>query len=150
MPADTTLGQRLRTARQWRGLSQADLAASLGVAKLTVLHWEGGKSRPAADHLARLTCVGIDPSFVAFGIPTLATAEARAAFATAMQDCKINTDCKGSPYRIDLPVLEAAWDLFCARTAAHAGASRSQPVWGEGEVVSSELNENTGNLQANQ
>ncbi|NJN00330.1 MAG: helix-turn-helix transcriptional regulator [Aquincola sp.] len=47
MPEATTLGQRLRTARQRRGLSQADLAASLGVAKLTVLHWEGGnRGRP--------------------------------------------------------------------------------------------------------
>ena len=141
MPAKTTLGQRLRLARQRHGLSQAELAASLGVTKLTVLHWEGGKSRPAAEHLARLTCVGIDPSLVAFGIPSLATAEARAAFATAIQDCKMTTDCQASVHPINLAVLEAAWDLFTTRTAAHASDSTSEPVRGEGVVVSSELNE---------
>jgi transcriptional regulator with XRE-family HTH domain len=49
-----TLGARLRQCRRDRGLTQAGVARSLGVARVSVTLWEGDKTRPSLDHLLRL------------------------------------------------------------------------------------------------
>jgi transcriptional regulator with XRE-family HTH domain len=49
-----TFGQRLRTAREDRELTQAGLAESLGLPPSAVSHWEGGRREPSLKNLRRL------------------------------------------------------------------------------------------------
>lgn len=45
------LREHLRDVRGWRGLSQVDLAQTLGVVQMTVCRWETGDRWPARDHV---------------------------------------------------------------------------------------------------
>lgn len=49
-----TIANRLVELRQARGLSQEDLAASLGVSRQAVSKWERGESAPDTDNLIAL------------------------------------------------------------------------------------------------
>jgi transcriptional regulator with XRE-family HTH domain len=51
---EATLGQRLKTYRLVRGLTQKELAAQAGVGVSSLRAWEQGKCLPAARVLARL------------------------------------------------------------------------------------------------
>lgn len=48
-------GLEIKAARERAGLTQAQLAARLGVAAVTVFRWESGRSRPQPGHMARLS-----------------------------------------------------------------------------------------------
>lgn len=50
----TTLGGRLRTARQAAGLSQQDLAQRAGLVVRSVAGYEAGESTPGGDALRRI------------------------------------------------------------------------------------------------
>ncbi len=62
------LHYRLRSERTRVGLSQAALAARIGVSTLTQLNYEMGRRRPGVEYLARLSALGIDSVYVSFGI----------------------------------------------------------------------------------
>jgi len=47
-------GQRLKSVREWRGLSQEDLASRIHVGTQQIWRWENGKTTPNADYIARL------------------------------------------------------------------------------------------------
>lgn len=49
-----TLTSPIRSARHAAGLSQADLAGTLGVSKSAVSAWEAGREFPAATRLAAI------------------------------------------------------------------------------------------------
>jgi HTH-type transcriptional regulator/antitoxin HipB len=51
------LSGAIRAARRRAGLSQAELAAALGVRQSSVSQWERGSTRPSTDHLLALTSV---------------------------------------------------------------------------------------------
>jgi transcriptional regulator with XRE-family HTH domain len=51
------LSEAIRAARRRAGLSQAELAAALGVRQSSVSQWERGSTRPSTDHLLALTSV---------------------------------------------------------------------------------------------
>lgn len=46
---------RLRTAREMRSLSQAELAAKTGLPPSSIAHFEGGKRKPSFDNLRKLS-----------------------------------------------------------------------------------------------
>lgn len=50
----TTLGERIRSAREAIELSQADLARTLGLTRAAVSLWEIGTSTPSVDNLTRI------------------------------------------------------------------------------------------------
>jgi transcriptional regulator with XRE-family HTH domain len=50
----TLLGEVLRAGRQCHGLSQRQVAQSIGVSQAAVAMWERGRRLPAAAHLGRL------------------------------------------------------------------------------------------------
>ena len=57
------IGGRIRKYREERGLSQKDLAQSIGVSNSRVSNWEQGINRPDADILARICkALSISPS----------------------------------------------------------------------------------------
>ncbi|WP_211221632.1 helix-turn-helix domain-containing protein [Desulfocurvibacter africanus] len=47
--------ERLRAAREMRGLSQADLATKTGLPPSSIAHFEGGKRKPSFDNLRKLS-----------------------------------------------------------------------------------------------
>jgi transcriptional regulator with XRE-family HTH domain len=51
---EMTLGERLREWRLRKGLTQGELAATLGVGQETISKWELGKKEPAKAQLAKL------------------------------------------------------------------------------------------------
>ena len=53
-PGDASLGARLLHCREIHGLSQRELAKSLGVDVGTLCRWETGKSRPGQVHVKRI------------------------------------------------------------------------------------------------
>lgn len=54
----STLGERIRIARELRGLEQTELALRIGIdgpgGNSTVSRWESGQHMPRAEHLAAL------------------------------------------------------------------------------------------------
>ena len=54
-PEGTRFSTRsLKAQRRRTGLSQAEYGRLIGVSTLTMNHWENGKARPSAKHLARI------------------------------------------------------------------------------------------------
>ncbi len=54
MPSSQThIGQGIQAARSHAGLTQAQLAQRVGVAKVTISHWETGHRTPSMDSLVR-------------------------------------------------------------------------------------------------
>jgi HTH-type transcriptional regulator / antitoxin HipB len=51
------LSEAIRAARRRAGLSQAELAAALGVRQSSVSQWERGSTRPSTGHLLALTSI---------------------------------------------------------------------------------------------
>jgi transcriptional regulator with XRE-family HTH domain len=49
-----TVGARIRAARQSRGLTQADLAAAVGVSRSAVAQWETERSGQVSGNLTRI------------------------------------------------------------------------------------------------
>jgi transcriptional regulator with XRE-family HTH domain len=61
-----TFGSRLRAAREQKGLTQVELAESLGISQSAVAQWESGRSSPAPATAARLQkLLGISPPVAA-------------------------------------------------------------------------------------
>jgi Zn-dependent peptidase ImmA (M78 family)/DNA-binding XRE family transcriptional regulator len=51
----TWVGRRIKEAREAAGLTQADLAAVLGITQTAVSYWEAGKRAPGLDDIVKLT-----------------------------------------------------------------------------------------------
>lgn len=51
---EKTTAERLRAARQQRGLTQAELAARTGVRQSAISHFETGRASPSLKTLARI------------------------------------------------------------------------------------------------
>lgn len=62
-----TIGARLKGERKRLGLTQPTLGAYGGVEKLTQFCYEGGKSFPNADYLAKVAASGVDVLYVVTG-----------------------------------------------------------------------------------
>lgn len=105
------IGQRLRVVRERLGESQAKFAERLGVAKLSVLTYEAGGRCPGVDQLCLLASSGVDASFVAFGVPSLSTQEARGRFASALG--WVRRECVEPSLQVsEAALVEAAWSIF--------------------------------------
>jgi transcriptional regulator with XRE-family HTH domain len=57
MSEQSYLSEAIRAARRRAGLSQAELAAALGVRQSSLSQWERGSTRPSTDHLLALTSI---------------------------------------------------------------------------------------------
>jgi len=64
-PKRASLGERLTDYRRSLGLSQGELARSLGVERCTVVRWETGKRYPSKALLTRIETLGMAPDQVA-------------------------------------------------------------------------------------
>src|SRR5260370_12644042 len=64
---DYAFGQRMLTLRTRLGLTQAGLAALLGVSRRAVSEWESGSNYPTAGHLQHLLELGVRQRVLAPG-----------------------------------------------------------------------------------
>src|SRR5258706_7686393 len=64
---DYTFGQTMLRLRTSIGLTQASLAAMLGISRKAVSHWEVGDSYPAAEHLKAIIELALGASAFAAG-----------------------------------------------------------------------------------
>lgn len=66
-----TFAERLRLARELRGLTQAQLASACGVAQSTVANYENGLRRSARDPLALASALEVSPHWLIEGVGTM-------------------------------------------------------------------------------
>ena len=59
----SSIAERLTSLRRRFGLSQAELARSLGVHRCTVVRWEAGKRRPGKSLLRKISAFLADANF---------------------------------------------------------------------------------------
>lgn len=64
------IGQRLKKERQRLGMSQAEMAGELGIAKKSQTNYELGHNAPAASYLSAAARIGVDVCFVLTGVPS--------------------------------------------------------------------------------
>lgn len=63
-----TIGDRVRVARQAAGLTQQELAAAVGVNRVSVTLWEGGTTNPSQDRIAPLSkALKVSEEWIMFG-----------------------------------------------------------------------------------
>lgn len=68
-PAEASLGQRLRSAREAAGFPVEEAARRLGVLKSTWQAWEAGRKEPRANRLTMMAGVlGVAPSWLLSGM----------------------------------------------------------------------------------
>src|SRR5690349_9943870 len=79
---DYTFGQAMLTLRSSIGLTQAGLAAYLGISRRAVAEWEGGLSYPKAEHLQHFIALCVQQQVFA---PEREGEEIRALWKTAHQ-----------------------------------------------------------------
>jgi len=74
------VGQRIRAARELRGLTQADLAALLGRTPTSISYWESGQRSPGLEEIVELAGVlSVDPAALLPSQPPKVLARAQAA-----------------------------------------------------------------------
>ena len=68
MDDKATIGARVRRTRRALDITQADLAARIGVAHTTIVRIERGKAAPRTDTLFKLAdALGVDPKWIVAG-----------------------------------------------------------------------------------
>jgi len=127
---------RIRLARRNAGLSQAALAAAVGVQRSAVSHWEAspGKS-PSAGHLRQLAlATGVQFEWLATGrgkmtlSPEVAMDSVAAADALLVDDpveLRLITAFRDSPPRSRVPLVEIAEQLAVHRIGRPRGSGRT-------------------------
>lgn len=104
-------GGRLKLARELLGLSQRRLAEFLGVAPLSIIQYEAGRSAFPADRLPVLEELGFDAAWVATGAPSLKEPAARSRFASVL--AWVGREAEIYELSISPPQqLEIAWYVF--------------------------------------
>jgi transcriptional regulator with XRE-family HTH domain len=95
-PKEESLGEQLRRYRESRGLSQRDVATTLGVSASVLWRWESGQRKPKGKYLAKVYAfVGGDPR------PTPAT---------------VGEQLKRHRERLGLTLTAMAWRLGVAQS----------------------------------
>jgi transcriptional regulator with XRE-family HTH domain len=134
---DSAAAHRIRVARRSAGLSQAQLAAELGVQRSAVSHWEAQRGKPSMNHLRQLALItGSQFEWLATGRgPMTPSAESLLDSVAAVdallvddpQERRLLTAFRQATAQARLPLLELAEQL-----AAHrVGRSRPRGATGE-------------------
>ncbi|OLP04561.1 helix-turn-helix domain-containing protein [Rhodoferax antarcticus] len=110
------LGERLRAERQKLGENQTQFAERLGVTKLSLLKYEAGAWCPTTEQLYGLEAKGIDPAYIAFGVPrgvqhSLANPVNRKRFSTVFAKVyKASLTLAAEASEADL--IDLTWNVF--------------------------------------
>lgn len=118
------IGRRLLEERSRLGLTQQRLAEAIGSSRLSVVHYESGRSSPAAETLAAMDAAGIDVRYVLIGMrhaPSSVDRERfRQAFSEVQRQAKVNRESLTTDACLDL-----AWRFYDALGAIQPVGRRS-------------------------
>lgn len=127
-----TSQQRIRLARRHAGLSQAALAAAVGVQRSAVSHWEAQRGKPSMNHMRQLALLtGVQIEWLATGrgpmTPSADTlldsvAAVDAVLVEDPQERRLLAAFRGASVQSRLPLLELAEQLAAQRV----GRSRAR------------------------
>ena len=106
---DYTFGQAMLTLRSSIGLTQAGLAARLGVSRRAVGEWEGGQNYPKAEHLQHLLELCVQQHV----------------FASEREEAEIRTLWKTAHQRV---LLDEAWLSALLTRSLAAPAAAENPI----------------------
>lgn len=121
--ARTSVGRRLKEAREALGESQEAFAKRMHVVVKVVYNYERGLTCPNAEQLQRLQDSGLDASFIAFGVPSLVGRLQREQFAAVLAWVRMEAKVDGIALS-EVESVELAWQVF--QSFARRGP-RAQP-----------------------
>lgn len=110
------IGARLLEERTRLGLTQQGLAEAIGGARLSVIHYESGRSSPAAETLAAMESVGVDVRFVLTGMRHTPSGVDRERFKMAYEEVQRQAKAKREKLTTDA-YLDLAWRFYDALSA---------------------------------
>lgn len=133
----TGAAHRIRVARRSAGLSQAQLAAELGLQRSAVSHWEAQRGKPSMTHLRQLALLtGVHFEWLATGRGALSpTAEARLDEVVAVDALLVDDPMerrllaafRESPVQARVPLVELAEQLAGQRgRPRHRGGANGE------------------------
>jgi len=105
------IGARLREERTRLAFTQQGLAEAIGGARLSVIHYECGRSSPAAETLAAMEAVGVDVRYVLTGIRQVPSRIDRERFKAAYEEAQRQAQSCREPLSIDA-CLDLAWRFY--------------------------------------
>ncbi len=118
------IGQRLLEERVRLGLTQQGLAGVIGGSRLSVIHYEGGRSSPAAETLAAMEAVGVDVRYALTGMRNTPSGidreRFRQAFSEVLRQAKVKREKLTTEACLDL-----AWRIYDALGAMQATRRRA-------------------------
>ena len=134
----TGAAHRIRIARRTAGLSQAQLAAELGLQRSAVSHWEAQRGKPSMNHLRQLALLtGVHFEWLATGRGSMSpSAESRLDEVVAVDALLVDDPMerrllaafRDAPMQARVPLIEIAEQL-----AGHRGRPRHRPTGGTTE-----------------
>lgn len=110
------IGGRLLEERTRLGLTQQGLADEIGGVRLSVVHYESGRSSPAAETLAAMESIGIDVRYVLTGMRHAPSGVDRERFRVAFGEVQRQAKAKREKLTPDA-CLDLAWRIYDALAA---------------------------------
>ncbi len=118
------IGRRLLEERSRLGFTQQSLADAIGGSRLSVIHYENGRSSPAAETLAAMEAVGVDVRYVLTGMRGAPSGIDRERFRQAFSEVQRQAKVKREKLTTDA-CLDLAWRIYDALAAIQPAHRRT-------------------------
>ncbi len=110
------IGERLLEERLRLGFTQQGIADAIGGVRLSVVHYENGRSSPAAETLSAMEAIGIDVRYVLTGMRNSPPGIDRERFRQAFTEVQRQAKAKREKLSTEAS-LELAWRIYDALSA---------------------------------
>lgn len=121
------IGARLLEERTRLNLTQLAMAEAIGGARLSVIHYESGRSSPAAETLAAMESIGVDVRYVLTGMRQAPSGIDRERFKTAYKEVQRQAKTRREKLSTDT-CLDLAWRFYDALSALQPDRRRHSPT----------------------
>jgi transcriptional regulator with XRE-family HTH domain len=121
------IGARLLEERARLNLTQLAMAGAIGSARLSVIHYESGRSSPAAETLAAMESIGVDVRYVLTGMRQAPSGIDRERFKTAYEEVQRQAKTRREKLSTDT-CLDLAWRFYDALSALQPDRRRHSPT----------------------
>ena len=118
------IGQRLLSERSRLDRTQQNLAEAIGSSRLSVVHYESGRSSPSAETLVAMEAAGIDVRYMLTGMRNAPSGIDRERFRRAFAEVQRQAELKREKLSTDAS-LDLAWRIYDALTSISAAHRRA-------------------------
>lgn len=118
------IGGRLLEERTRLGLTQQGLADAIGGSRLSIVHYENGRTSPAAETLAAMEAAGVDVRYVLVGMRNTPSGIDRERFRQAFSEVQRQAKVKREKLTTDA-CLDLAWRIYDALAAIQPAHRRA-------------------------